>query len=111
MSNSQINQLLDQRTALLEELSSLSHLIHGSWFERFSTCSRPNCSCHSGKRHGPRYYLVIQEQGHQRQKYVPNPQVAAAKKGIEQYRRLQEIVEEITRINLELMKEKAYAES
>jgi hypothetical protein len=111
MSNSQVNQLLDTRTALLEELNSLSHLIHGSWFERFSTCSRPNCSCHNGKRHGLRYYLVIQEQEHQRQKYMPNAQVAAAKQDIEQYRRLQEIVEEITRINLELMKEKAYAES
>jgi hypothetical protein len=111
MSNSQINQLLAQRTALLEELSSLTYLIHGSWFERFSTCSRPNCSCHSGKRHGPRYYLVIQEPGHQRQKYVPNLQVAAAKEGIEQYHRLQEIVEEITQINLALIKEKAYAES
>jgi len=111
MSNSQIDPLLVQRTALLEELRSLSHLIHGSWFERFSTCSRPNCSCHSGKRHGPRFYLVIQEQGHQRQKYVPKVQVQVAKEGIEQYRRLQEIVEEITQINLALIKEKAYAES
>ena len=111
MSSPQIDQLLAQRISLLEELSDLSHLIRGSCFERFSTCSRPNCSCHTGKRHGPRYYLVIHEQGRQRQKYVPTAQVHAAMDGIEQYRRLQEIVEEITQINLALIKEKAYADS
>jgi hypothetical protein len=42
---------------------------------------------------------------------VPTAQVHAAKDGIEQYHRLQEIVEEITRINLALIKEKAYADS
>jgi hypothetical protein len=48
----------------------------------------------------PRYCLVIHEKGRQRQKYVPNAQVPAAKDGIEQYHRLQEIVDEITQINL-----------
>jgi len=109
MSSSQIDLLLAQRTSLLAELSTLSHMIHGSWFERFATCSRPNCSCHTGKRHGPRYCLVIHEKGRQKQKYVPNAQVSAAKDGIEQYHRLQETIEEITRINLALIKAKAYA--
>jgi len=102
MSSLQIDQLLTQRSSLLEDLSTLSHLIHGSWFKRFAICSRANCSCHAGKRHGPRYCLVIHEKGRQRQKYVPNAQVPAAKDGIEQYHRLQEIVDEITPINLTL---------
>ena len=111
MSNPQIDPLLAQRTSLLEELSTLTRLIRGSSFERFTTCSRQNCSCHTGKRHGPRYYLVIHEQGRQRQKYLPAAQVPCAMDGIEQYHRLQEIVEEITGINLALIKEKAYADS
>jgi hypothetical protein len=48
---------------------------------------------------------------HQRQKYVPQAQVRAALKGIEQYHRLQEIVEEITRINLALIKQQGYLRS
>ncbi|WP_367362549.1 DUF6788 family protein [Mesotoga sp.] len=111
MSNAYVEKLLARRAILLKELSTLSHLIHGSWFERYSTCSRPNCSCHTGNRHGPRHYLVVQEEGRQRQKYVPKSQVSAALKGIEQYHRLQEIVEEITQINLALMKERAYERS
>ncbi|WP_374704127.1 MULTISPECIES: DUF6788 family protein [unclassified Mesotoga] len=111
MSNAYVEKLLARRAILLKELSTLSHLIHGSWFERYSTCSRRNCSCHTGNRHGPRHYLVVQEEGRQRQKYVPKSQVSAALKGIEQYHRLQEIVEEITQINLALMKERAYERS
>lgn len=111
MSTKKIEQLLAQRKALLKELSTLTHLIRGSSFKRYSTCSRENCDCHTGKRHGPRYYLVVNEEGRQRQKYLPAGQVPHVVDGIEQYHRLQEIVEEITQINLALIKEKAYGKS
>jgi hypothetical protein len=111
MSTLEIEQLLAQRKALLKELSTLTHLIRGSSFKRYSTCSREHCACHTGNRHGPRYYLVIHEKGRQRQKYLPAGQVPHVLAGIEQYHRLQEIVEEITQINLALIKEKAYGTS
>lgn len=98
----------EERHTLLEELATLSLLLQGSWVERYSVCSRAGCKCHTGARHGPRHYLVINEDGQQRQKYVPNSQVQAALEGLEQYRRLQEIVERITQLNLALMKEGEY---
>jgi len=108
MSNKTPKKLLDERTRLLAELGSLSHMLHGSWVERFSVCSRPGCRCHSGDRHGPRHYLVVHEGGQQRQKYVPNSQVDAAQAGLVEYRRVREIVDRITHINMALMKENAY---
>ncbi len=108
MSNKTLKKLLDERTRLLTELGKLSHMLHGSWVERFSVCSRAGCRCHSGHRHGPRRYLVVREDGRQRQKYVPNSQVAAAQVGLAAYRRVREIVDRITHINLELMKKDAY---
>ncbi len=69
------------------------------------------CACHTGKRHGPRYYLVIHEKGRQRHKYLSAAQVPHVIDGIEQYHRLQENVEEITQINLALIKEKAFRKS
>ena len=111
MSSEFISQLLAQRKKLLEELSSLTYLLHGSWVERYSVCSRASCSCHTGERHGPRYYVVINEDSRQRQKYIPQSQVPAAQQGITEYQRAQEIIAEITRINLELIKERAYAGS
>jgi hypothetical protein len=108
MSNNSVENLLEERADLTSELGSFSHLLHGSWVERFSVCSRPQCKCHSGEKHGPRRYLVVREKGKQRQKYIPNSQVNAAIKGRDEYKRLCEVVERITQINLLLMKEDAY---
>jgi hypothetical protein len=105
MANTQVEKLLEERSKLLSELGSLSQLLHGSWVERYSVCSRPGCKCHDGQRHGPRYYLVVNEKGRQRQKYVSTPQVEIAETGLAQYHRLQEIVDQITHLNLALMKE------
>lgn len=110
MSNTTVQKLLNERTRLLAELGTLSQMLHGSWVERFSVCSRANCRCHQGDRHGPRHYLVVREQGRQRQKYLPNSQVRAAKAGLDQYHKLCKIVDRITIINLALMKEHAYGD-
>jgi len=109
MSRLNIKKLLKERANLLIELSKLTQMLHGTWVERYSVCSRANCKCHQGERHGPRRYLVINKKGCQRQKYIPNAQVDAVKDGIAQHKRLQEIADRITSINLTLIKEKAYA--
>lgn len=105
MSNKTAKKLTEERANLLAEIGTLSRLLHGTWVERYSVCSRANCKCHRGERHGPRHYVVVNEAGRQRPKYVPNSQVAAAMEGLEQHRRLREIVDRITQINLALMKE------
>jgi hypothetical protein len=108
MSNKTLKKLLDERTRLLAELATLPHMLHGSWVERYSVCSRPGCRCHSGHRHGPRHYLVVREDGRQRQKYVPNSQADAARAGLAEYQRACGIVDRITQINLTLINEGAY---
>jgi hypothetical protein len=108
MSSRILKKLVDERGRLLVELGSLPRMLHGSWVERFSVCSRASCRCHEGHRHGPRHYLVVNEDGRQRQKYVPNSQVDAAQAGLAEYRRVCEIVTRITQINLLLMKAGVY---
>jgi len=103
--------LIKERGELLQELSTFSSLISGSYFERYSTCSRPTCSCHQGKRHGPRAYLSLTVGKKQRQIYLSKDQATRVRAGIEQYRRLREIVERISLINLQLMREGGINES
>ena len=105
MSSKPVKKLLEERARLLAELGTLSRVLHGSWVERYSVCSRADCKCRRGERHGPRHYLVINEDGHQRQKYVQNSRVQSALEGLAEYRRLQAIVDRITHINLAVMKE------
>ncbi|MBA7667687.1 hypothetical protein ES703_75784 [subsurface metagenome] len=106
-----IKALRRKRQKLLQELSSLSLLIRGSFFQRFSTCSRPNCSCHKGQKHGPRAYVAVTQEKAQKQHYIPKQQVNAVQKGIRQYHRLLDIVVRISVINLELMRLKALEEA
>ena len=108
MSNTTVKKLREERALILSELGTLPHMLHGSWVERFSVCARKDCRCRRGERHGPRHYLVVRKNGKQRQKYVPNSQVDAALAGLEEHKRVREIVDRITQINLQLMKERAY---
>jgi hypothetical protein len=102
-----IDEISTEKKVLLEEISSLGDILHGSWVERYTTCSNKKCRCHKNAkyRHGPRRYLVINENGRQRQKYIATPLVDKTHKGIRQHHRLKEIVDRLTAINLVLMKE------
>jgi len=104
MQTNSLSELITKRSQLLSEISKLTLLLHGSWIERYSTCTRKDCKCHQGQRHGPHYCIVVNEKGHQRQKYVPQSMVDTARAGLVQYKRLQELVNQITSINLEIMK-------
>ena len=99
-----IHALRRERRRLLEELPTLARLLRASYFERFSTCSRPSCPCHRGQRHGPRGYVAVTTARTQRQHYVPQHQQLAVGEGIRQYHRLVSIVDRVTAINLELMR-------
>ena len=104
LSGSKARSLRRERHKLLGKLSELSHVIHGSYFERYSTCSRTNCACHEGKKHGPRAYVALRRQGKPKQHYVQKTQVTAVRDGIGQYHRMLQIADRITEINLELMR-------
>jgi hypothetical protein len=102
LSDKEERALVREREKLLAELGRLSLLIHGSYFERYSVCSRPGCACHRGAKHGPRAYVAGREGGRPRQHYVRKDQVPAVKEGLEQYRRMTEIADRISAINLKL---------
>lgn len=108
MSTGKLEKMQAERDQLLLEITSLTQLMHGSFVERYSVCSRPGCKCHQGERHGPRRYLVVYENSRQRQKYVPNACVEAVLEGLAQDRRLREIVARLTLLNLAIIKDKRH---
>jgi len=106
---SEHEQLIEERSALLNELRLLSHMVHGSILERLTVCSRPNCQCKQGKKHGPITCIVINEDKKQRQKYVPKKMVKHAADAINEYHRAIEIIDRISQINLMLISAKIEA--
>ena len=107
LTKEKITALLSQRRRLLSQLAKLPLLLHGSNFARFSTCARPNCPCHDGKKHGPRSYLVVYRDQTQHQVYLPLSQIKAAQRGIAQYQRLLKIVDQLTTLNVQLLRAEA----
>ena len=111
MINEKVETLLEERSQLLLLLSSQASLMRGTWVERYSTCSRPNCECHTGKRHGPRYYLAITQGGKQRQIYVRRSQENTVREEIRQSQEVDRILNQITQINIALMREGFFDDS
>lgn len=103
-----IKELLAERQKLLNELSGLSLLIKGSCFERSLVCTRKNCRCHKGKKHGPYCYLEIREGKNKQQCYVPREHEINVRHGIVQADRAHTILQRITLINIELMHNGSY---
>ena len=106
MSSEEHEKLLEERRRLLAELASLSHMVHGSIVERYTVCSRPNCKCHQGQRHGPVMCIVVNENGRQRQKYIPKEMRGLAAASVSDYNHALALMDRVSAINLQLLQEK-----
>jgi hypothetical protein len=110
MNETKVTELKERRKELLTELTRCRLMVRGTAFERYSTCSRPTCKCHAGDRHGPRHYVAVSRDGRQRQHYVPVSQRDVLREGVGQFHKVMSIIDEITTINLRLMKKRRLGE-
>ena len=97
--------LLRERSDLMKQIAGYADFIRGSVFSRFSTCSRPSCACHKGKRHGPRFYLVTTDGSKQRQHYIPMSKVDSIKRATQQSKEILRLLDLVSQINIKLMRD------
>lgn len=99
---------LRQRKAhLLQQLKVPGDLLRASVVERFSACGKARCHCHhGGAKHGPFYYLTQCLAVGKMNKFLLKGEVQqkAARQGVEHFRALQELLEELSQINTELLR-------
>jgi hypothetical protein len=99
---------LRQRKAhLLRSFKPPPHLLHASLLERFLQCGKANCQCHSGgPKHGPFFYLNrCFARGQLQSLLLKSPdQVEQARHGLAVYAQAQEVLDEISQINYELLR-------
>jgi hypothetical protein len=103
----EIAALRKERDELLGELAGSGCVLRGTFLERYSTCTRKECRCHHGERHGPRAYVVVTRERRQRQHYVPRSQLARARAAVGHYHAIVKILDRLTEINLQLMRAEA----
>lgn len=105
MSSKDQSRLLEERRRALGRLGEMDEVLRGSLLERMTQCSKPGCKCMRGEKHGPAYYLTVSySKGKTRQVYLPKDRKKIVEAWIGNYRRVWEALEEISRINLELLR-------
>lgn len=98
--------LRQRKARLLLQLTVPPDLLRASCVERFTTCGKPNCRCVQGQKHGPFYYLVANlASGHIRKFLLKSPtQKQTGQQGVAGYQAHWERMEELSQINLELLR-------
>ena len=70
-------------------------------------CSSEGCRCRRGELHGPYSYLAVYVDRRSRTLYVPAAALGACEASVEVTRRNEALLEEISRINVELLRRRA----
>jgi len=98
-------RLLDKRRKAVQRLRGTAEILRATLLERMTQCGKPGCKCMRGEKHGPAYYLTVSYgRGKTRQVYVPRTRKRLAAAWIRNYHRVWAALEEISRINLELLR-------
>lgn len=100
-----LSLLYQQRDQALKQLIMLNtNIIRGSLIERYKRCGKSGCHCVQGKGHGPKYYLSISfPKSRPVMIYVPLVYKKHVEEGLKNYQDAKNILEEISKINQELL--------
>ena len=105
MADQKAQQLTLRRRKLLRQLGGLGPVLRASLIQRFTQCGKPGCKCMHGEKHGPAYYLAVSyAKGRTRQIYVPKDLRLLAEQWVRNYHQALSVLEEISGINLELIR-------
>jgi len=104
LSELSVRRLLARRRRLTAGLSDPERTLRGVLLRKGRTCSSEGCRCRRGELHGPYSYLAIYTDGRSRTVYVPAAVEAAAERHVELTQRNEELLAEISRVNLELLR-------
>jgi len=94
----QLHQLGQQYAQLLDRLVGVDEMILGSCFEVYKTCSKPNCCCHHGQKHGPFLALTFSIAGKVRHRMVRHADQQMVKRGARIYKDFQTTRRQLRRV-------------
>jgi len=102
-----VRQMLARRRRLAGGLSDPERTLRGVLLAEGRRCSSEGCRCRRGELHGPYSYLAIYADRRSRTVYVPRAVAPVCEAHVEVTRRNEELLAEISQINLELLRRRA----
>lgn len=86
----------------LAQLISSGAMIRATLTVRERVCGKASCKCATGEKHAS-LYLVSRQDGKLRQLFVPKELETQARQWVEQYQRVQELLEKISEFHWKRM--------
>src|SRR3954463_6440666 len=100
-------QLRARRQRLAADVERVELTLPGSLVRQGRRCSSRGCRCRRGELHGPYLYVALYVGGRSRTLYVPGGSEAAVLEHVEVTHANQAALEEIARVNVELLRRRA----
>jgi len=97
-----IQQSREIRGRHIEKLLHPRPMIIGSLYEVYKTCSKPNCSCKEGKKHGPFPALSVSIKSKRSLKMVRKEDQPAVMEKAEAYQAFQQGLARVRKLNKEI---------
>jgi hypothetical protein len=107
LSGLSVRKLLARRRLLSGGLSEPERTLGGVLVREGKRCSSEGCRCQRGEPHGPYTYLAVYAEGRSRTIYVPAAAQGAAEAHVAVTQRNEQLLAEISQINLELLRRRA----
>lgn len=96
-------RLEKRRDSLLLHLRGLGNLMRGSVYTTYVRCGAPGCDCVTGEKHA-KVHLSVNMKGRTRTAYVGERRAEEVGAWIAEYHRAWRLIEELTEVNLELLR-------
>jgi hypothetical protein len=96
--------LHEEKREILEKIQSLDGAIRGSIYELHTKCGKPNCYCARTPRRHTSLMLSFSYKRKTRLVPIKKEQIPEIRARINDYKRLKAAVDELTRINAELLR-------
>jgi hypothetical protein len=100
-------QLYALRKRLAAGVADPALTLRGALVSDMRRCSGERCRCRRGELHGPYSYLTSYSSGKSRMVYVPKAMAVIASGYVEATRQREELMAQISHINLELLRRRA----
>ena len=102
-----VRQLRARQRRLAGGLADPAVTLRGVLLSEGRRCSSEGCRCRRGELHGPYSYLAIYSEGRNRTIYVPAAAEAVVAERVQATHRNEQLLAEISQINLELLRRRA----
>ncbi len=90
----------------IAQLASTKWLMRGTLSERAAKCGKPGCHCAPGEQLHKSLYLVQSHGGKPRQICVPKAWQERVRQAVNDYHRMQELIEEISELEWKRLKQR-----